>query len=76
MNGSGIPVGGIVLVTTAIFTNTCIAICVITPITSKDPNNSSAFIAINNILQINAAKTRIKQTAPNNPNSSQMIENI
>lgn len=76
MNGSGIPVGGMEPVTTAILIATCTAIKDAIPPTNKVPNLSFALRAILIKHMIRATKTKIKKVAPTKPNSSPIIEKI
>lgn len=76
INGSGIPVGGIEQVTTAMFIASCMAIRQPIPAVNKAPKRLFAFSAIFIKHTTKATYARIITTAPKSPNSSPIMENI
>ncbi len=76
INGNGNPVGGILPVTTAILTETCIAIIAAMPEHSSEPNLSGAPSAMRNARRIIKTYAPITARQPNSPSSSPITLNM
>ena len=76
INGSGIPVGGIVPVTTATFIAVCTAIIAVIPVAKYTPSLSNASCAIRIPMYTISKYITISIMQPTSPNSSPIIEKI
>ena len=75
-NGRLMPVLGMVLVTTAIFSTACRATCTTKPTTSSAPNRSGACAASVMPRHSSSANSRITAQAPTKPSSSHRMEKM